>query len=220
MTDLSDFGGGIDEQAVAEDRRDDEQEPLGTPCSVNGCDGRIVGLDDGWEFNRGVCCQDCIDFQDRHGHWPDDHPEACPECAVDNGAVHHYCDESNVDSIILNPGSECEFCEEIAGLSVTEEDGLWLPTEAMEANRLIIRTPTKTINWRASGEEANRRHHLSVTPGDWDEDYLAGDGRTAKIRNEECLPENNDGVPHVGLLIAGTGKQQWVPVEIEDGDQS
>jgi len=218
VTDLSDFGGGLDQSALAADRRDDEQQSLGVQCDVEGCTTDVVGLDDGWEFSRGVTCSDCIDFRHRHAHWPDESPETCAECLIDDGQVRHHCDEG-IDQI-RDPGVECDECGTIIGLTVTEDDGLWLPTDHVEAARVIIRTPTATIDWRESGDEANRRWHPSVTPLDWDEDYLSGEGRTAKIRNEECLPESHDGVPRVGLMIAGTGDQEWYPVEIEDGDQA
>lgn len=38
MSDLSDFGGGIDSDAQAADLRDDEQEALGVRCDVEGCE--------------------------------------------------------------------------------------------------------------------------------------------------------------------------------------
>lgn len=215
MTDLSDFGGGIDEAAVAADRRDDEQESLGVRCDVDGCDADVVGLDDGWEYDRGTVCQDCIDYQDRHGHWPDEDSEACAECRIDDGAIPHECPESSADHVLVGLDDECSLCGRRPELTVSE-DGLWLPTPFVQAHRIIIRTPTKTVDSRL-GEEARRRIHSGARAGDWDEGYLVGEGRTAEIRNDECLPENNDGVPHVGLLIAGTGEQRWFPVELLDG---
>lgn len=52
---------------------------LGFECDVDGCDERIVGLDDGWEFARGHVCSDCIDYEREHGHWPDE-DGPCPRC--------------------------------------------------------------------------------------------------------------------------------------------
>lgn len=215
MSDLSDFGGGLDDSALAADRRDDGQGALGVRCDIEDCDTDVVALDDGWEFDRGVCCRDCIDYQDRHGHWPDEDVEICIECRIDDGAIPHDCEESGADAVLLKPGDECEYCGSEPELTVSE-DGLWLPAEFAAASRLIIRTPTKTVDWRAKGEDANRRVHPSVTPADWDPDYLKGEGRTAEIRNDECLP-GDDGVSRVGLLIAGTGEQHWFPVDIQDG---
>jgi len=217
VTDLSKFGGGIDQAAQAADRRDDEQESLGTRCVVDGCDTDVVGLDDGWEYDRGVCCSDCIDSRDRHGHWPDESPDGCVECRIDDGAIPHDCDESGADAVLLEPGQECDYCGGEPELTVSE-DGLWLPKEFAEASRLIIRTPTATIDSRPGDGGRNSRHHGMVTPDHWDEDYLAGEGRTAEIRNDECLA-GEDGVPRAGLLIAGTGDQHWFPVDIEDGDR-
>lgn len=43
-------------------------------CSVDGCDSEVRGLNDGYEFSRGLCCVDCIDYHREHGHWPDEEP--------------------------------------------------------------------------------------------------------------------------------------------------
>jgi len=83
---------------------------LGTLCDVDSCENRIVGLDDGWEFSRGTVCQDCIDYQDRHGHWPDDDAKICVQCRIDDGAIDHDCDEFSGDGVLLQPGSVCDYC--------------------------------------------------------------------------------------------------------------
>jgi hypothetical protein len=41
-------------------------------CSVDGCDTLVIGLFDGWEFDRGLVCDDCIEYEAEHGHWPDE----------------------------------------------------------------------------------------------------------------------------------------------------
>lgn len=101
-------------------------------------------------------------------------------------------------------------------LTVTAE-GLELPERFAEASRLIVRTPAKTVDSRLKGDADRSKVVQSVYPGDWDPDYLDGEGRTAKIRNDECLPGEGS-PPKVGLLIAG-GEQHWFPVEIQDGDR-
>jgi len=83
---------------------------LGVLCDVDDCEARIVGLDDGWQMSRGTVCQDCIDYHDRHGHWPDEDAEACVECRIDDGAINHDCDEFSGDGVILTPGDTCDYC--------------------------------------------------------------------------------------------------------------
>jgi len=217
MTDLSDFGGGIErDRQTASPEPDGDQDTLGVRCDVEGCDSDVVGLDDGWEFDRGTVCQHCIDYRDRHGHWPDEDVETCKECLIDDGAIPHECDDGGPTRLLF-PDQECSHCGSLPELTVSD-DGLWLPSTFAEASRLIIRTPTKTVDFRAKGSEVNRRIHPSVTAADWAEDYLAGENRTAKIRNERCLP-GDDGQPMVGLLIEG-GEQHWLAVDVQDGDQA
>ena len=101
-------------------------------------------------------------------------------------------------------------------LSVTE-DGLWLPKRFAAASRLIVRTPTKTVDSRLKGDWDQRRLATGITVDDWDSDYLDGEGRTAKIRNEKCLPDG-DG-PKVGLMIEGED-QRWFPVDVDGGESA
>lgn len=49
-------------------------------CDVSGCETQVLGLNDGWEFSRGLVCSDCIDFNKEHNHWPDE--ECGPTCEV------------------------------------------------------------------------------------------------------------------------------------------
>jgi len=99
-------------------------------------------------------------------------------------------------------------------LTVTE-DGIHLPTRFAAASRLIIRTPTKTVDSRLKGEWDQRKLEPAITVADWDPDYLDGEGRTAEVRNDECLPDG-DG-PKVGLKIEGED-QRWFPVEAPGGE--
>lgn len=96
------------------------------------------------------------------------------------------------------------------------EDGIWLPRQYCEADHIIVRAPAKTGESRLRGNVPRSRISPIVSAGDWDSDYLEGEGRTAAIRNEECLP-GEDGTPQVGLKIAGK-EQRWFPVEIKGGE--
>ena len=95
------------------------------------------------------------------------------------------------------------------------EAGLWLPERFRQADRLIIRTPVGTHDLRRMGNGEWDAVYPSVSPTAWDPDYLDGEARTARIRNEECLP-TEDRPPRVGLLIEG-GRQWWFPIERTDG---
>lgn len=83
---------------------------IGIECDVDGCDNSVVGLKDGWEFSRGVVCQDCIDVNSEHGHWPDEDRLACRECVLEEGGEVHDCDDSPFD-VLLSPGDDCPNCE-------------------------------------------------------------------------------------------------------------
>lgn len=105
--------------------------------------------------------------------------------------------------------------EEIETPLQITDDGLRLPEQFREETRLIFRTPTMTVDSRLNGQNTRRKKYFyAVSPGDYDEDYLAGEGRTAEIRNGKCLTD--DGY-RVGILPAG-GEQHWLPVEIVGGD--
>lgn len=56
-----------------------ESAKVGYQCDVEGCETEIVGLDDGWEFSRGLVCASCIKTHREHGHWPDE-DALCVEC--------------------------------------------------------------------------------------------------------------------------------------------
>lgn len=90
-----------------------DDELLGFECDIEDCENRIVGLDDGWKMPRGHCCQDCIEFEMEHGHWPDEDQLGCRICHVEDGGIVHECPESSVDAVLLHPGDECSICEEV-----------------------------------------------------------------------------------------------------------
>jgi hypothetical protein len=128
VSELADFGGGIDR--VGDDTKVLPDEPaddgLSMPvCCIDGCETEVPGLFDGWDaHNReGTACNDCRDYYNRHNHWPDEEPEHCVECLVDDGAVKHECDDAAFDAVVLEPGSECEYCgDEIADTEEPEHD--------------------------------------------------------------------------------------------------
>jgi len=101
------------DQLVSDDDRDHSDVDVSLTCTVDGCETEVIGLDDGWEFDRGTVCQDCIDYLNRHGHWPDEDAEICVQCRVDDGMVLHRCDEATVDAHLVEPGEECPSCSEV-----------------------------------------------------------------------------------------------------------
>jgi len=86
---------------------DDKQ--LGIECDVDSCEETILALDDGWEYNRGTVCSGCIEYQNRHHHWPDEEPDHCRECVFDDGGELHDCPETTID-VLLRPGDDCPEC--------------------------------------------------------------------------------------------------------------
>ncbi|SEH60679.1 hypothetical protein SAMN05192561_11227 [Halopenitus malekzadehii] len=83
-------------------------------------------------MSRGIVCQDCIDHDDRHGHWPDESVDICIECRIDDGMIDHNCEESAADRVLLEPGSSCDYCEFEApvtdgGSRLGSEDHVELP---------------------------------------------------------------------------------------------
>jgi len=89
---------------------------LETPtCCIDGCDTPVPGLGDGLDLpdREGIVCNDCFEFKRRHRHYPDEDPETCIECRVDEGAIRHRCSESPADAVVLDPGNECPSCGEV-----------------------------------------------------------------------------------------------------------
>ena len=103
--------------------------------------------------------------------------------------------------------------ETVEGPIRVTEDGIHLPEAFRVADHVIIRAPTCTAESHLNGVRRPQPFGM-IHAGHWDRDYLDGEGRTAAIRNTECLPD--EGGPKVGLKIAGHA-QHWVPVEVEFG---
>lgn len=90
-------------------------ESLVPVCDVDGCGAGVPGLNDGYEFDRGVVCNECTEYRNRHGHYPDEDRKHCVECSLDDGAVRHDCDETFADSVVVTPGEFCPCCNEVIG---------------------------------------------------------------------------------------------------------
>lgn len=102
---------------------------------------------------------------------------------------------------------------EIEGPLQITERGLRLPEPLRDERQIVFRTPVATINSYLKREGTRRDpYQSSVKPGDYDDEYLEGDGRTVEIRNAECL--SDDGYK-IGVLVAG-GEQHWFDVEVVD----
>lgn len=84
-------------------------------CDTADCETEIIGLDDGWEDTDGsLRCTDDWSHWENHGHWPDDDPDHCVECRIDDGAIRHDCLAFDGD-VICEPGDECHHCGEEVG---------------------------------------------------------------------------------------------------------
>ena len=109
------------------------------------------------------------------------------------------------------PDTTPEPPETVEGPIRVTPDGIHLPEAFRVADHVVIRAPTCTAEVQVRGTRI-QQPFPRIHAGYWDADYLDGGGRTAAIRNLECLPDE-DG-PKVGLKIAGHA-QHWVPVEVE-----
>jgi len=51
---------------------------IGETCCVEGCNHSVPGLRYGYEpsTREGIACNDCWDYLDANGHWPDETPNA------------------------------------------------------------------------------------------------------------------------------------------------
>jgi len=217
VTDLADFGGGI-ESVEAQDSSDDDT------------GGNAYG--EGREYRLGRCraisrttgnrCRSPAsdgDYCSNGSHNRGGGPllGLGLEDTVDRVEWYiHHSENDDLDTDLIWSAVHGVVGLEHRALPVSE-DGLWLPIRFARASRLIIRAPTKTVDVRRNGDDDYRRVHPTVTASAWDPDYLDGGGRTAKIRNPECIPD--EGRPQVGLLIPGE-EQHWFPVELPGGDDA
>lgn len=219
MTDLSEFGVDVEAEESTEDTESSS----------------TTGYGDSHQYRRGRCraiaggtrrCRSpCSDGDLCHTHGLEDDP-----LTIDSSPVRLVRWLGNVDGRsarcrALKGDGELDVdlirtaLHGLVGLEdeplTVTEDGIHLPTRFAAASRLIIRTPTKTVDSRLKGDWDQRKLEPVVTVDDWDGDYLEGEGRTAEVRNEKCLPDG-DG-PMVGLKIEGED-QRWFPVEAEGGE--
>jgi len=211
MTDLSDFGAGVETRSG-----DDESTGGGYASDRKYQTGRCRAIDRNGQRCSGPC-ESAADFCHSHGM------EADP-VTIDDGPIRLIeatsrtiwrdfegldVDHERIRSVLHN----------LVGLEdkplTISDDGVWLPERHAEASQLILRTPTATVDSRLSGD-TRKRVFPTADAGHYDEDYLAGEGRTAKIRNDECLPDEDDEPYKIGLKIAGED-QQWFPLDIVDG---
>ena len=214
MTDLSDFDGGIDSATTETNETSEATRAQSEEYQHGRC--RAIAQ------NHGRRCQSPAgeDADLCHHHAHDHSPVTIDSGPVDliewtSRTLFDDLDQLDVDHDLIRAAVHNLVGLEDEPLTVSE-DGLWLPVRHREAGRLIIRSPTATVESYRKGSEPRPPVFPSLTAPHWDQDYLDGEGRTAKIRNEECLP-GEDETPKVGLLIEGEG-QQWFPLEIvEDG---
>lgn len=211
MTDLSHFGGGI-EQAETDDEGSESSDSRYKYSA-----GRCRGITNDGDRCRGSASEGDLCYYHDLEQDPvtiDSDPIMLIEWT--SRTMFENFDQLDVDHDRIRAA-----LHNIVGLTdralPVYDEGIWLPQRYAEADRLIVRAPTKTADSRRTGDEPRHRISPLARAGDWDPDYLEGEGRTAEIGNEECLPGEDD-TPLVGLKIAGE-TQRWFPVEIEEDDR-
>ncbi|MDF9748393.1 hypothetical protein [Natrinema salsiterrestre] len=210
MSDLSQFGGGIEQSETGTEEGDSSDSRYKYKA------GRCRGI-----TNDGDRCRASASEGDLcYNHDLDDHCVTIDSDAITLIEWTSRTKFENLEDLDVDEDLIREAVHNVVGLRgrplPVYEEGIWLPQRFCEADQLIVRTPAKTTDSRRTGDEPQRRISSLATADDWDPDYLVGEGRTAEIRNEECLP-GEDGVPKIGLKIAGE-EQRWFPVEIEGGE--
>ena len=214
MTDLSAFGGGVD-RSDTETADASESSVARTRSYPN---GRCPGV-----TTEGLRCA-------AHAPEPDDTDRCHTHRNQYDPVTIHDGPKQLIEATSRTQWKNLEFKDKrqrailhrLVGIESeplpVSEAGLWLPERFRNADRLIIRAPTATVDSRISGEEPRDAKFGSVRAAHWDPVYLNDEGRMARIRNEGCLP-TEDRPPRVGLLIEG-GQQWWFPIErAEGGDQ-
>lgn len=218
MTNLSDFGGGVTDLAEDDDTAEeksgyghDREYRKGRCRAISRSTNRRCRSPAGHGVDDNYCANG--------SHNRPDGPLLSIELedAVDRTELMiRESDNDDLDADLVRLALHAAVGIEDQPLTVTEEEGLWLPARFGDVGRLIVRSPVSTHDYRC--EDGIGRSVETVRPGHWDPDYLDGAGRTARIRNEECLP-GDDGQPQVGLLVPG-GQQHWFPVEFPRRDDS
>lgn len=210
MTNLADFGGGIDQPETEHETDDEDSGDDRYKYSAGRC--RAIAKSNGRRC-RGSASEGDLCYYHEHENDPvtiDSDPITLIEWT--SRKLFRNLGDLDVDEELIRQAVHNIYGLEDEPIPVYD-DGIWLPVRYAEAAHLIIRSPTGTHESRLSGSEPRRRIYPAFDAGAWDSDYLAGEGRTAKIKNDECLPDEDD-VPKVGLKIAGE-EQRWLPVEID-----
>jgi hypothetical protein len=190
------------EQSRLSGSRQANSRELGTECDIESCDERVVGLDDGWEYERGVVCSSCIEFRQRHHHWPDEDVETCRECILDDGGAVHDCPETSID-VLLRPGDNCPNCE----FELAATDG------GQQASGVDRETPTGM----EAGEDWMREHGIvghggrhknenrTVWALDVPEDAEVRVNLTVTLPNGETVTWGGSNMPGQYELVQKTG---------------
>jgi len=209
MTDLSDFGAGVDQPDS-----DDETEPA-TTTSRSYPNGRCPGI-----TTDGTRCRANTSRMDNDGLCSV-HQRQHDPITIHDGPKRliEVTSRQMWRNLEFEDGRQRAILHQLVGIESdplrVSTEGLWLPERFQNADRLIIRTPVGTHDLHRTGDGERDGIYSSVSPTAWDPNYLDGEGRTTRIRNEECLP-TEDRPPRVGLLIEG-GRQCWFPIERTEG---
>jgi len=133
--------------------------------------------------------------------------------------VTHRPPERSVACVHRNPSSSStrSRCSGVTVISVPSRVSTWSrSSDSFEktCDGAVYSNSPLSVNVSTSSPSTGSENP-SVSPTTWDPDYLDAEDRTARIRNEECVP-TEDRPPRVGLLIEG-GRQWWFPIERAEG---
>lgn len=204
MSDLSAFGGGIDQPDT--DDTADEQTESRYKYSAGRC--RAIKKTSG-ERCRGSASEGDLCYY----HDQDDDPvtiDSDPITLIEwtSRTLFENFDELDVDHERIRAALHGAVGLEDEPLPVYDE-GIWLPARYREADAIVLRAPAITIN---TMDTPPRRPIFSLVDAD---DWIVHDDR--RVRNERCLPGEDD-TPTVGLKIHGED-QRWFPVDIQEADR-
>lgn len=220
MTDLSDFGGGLDRESYNREHYEEDDDDSGSSnpeyrtgrcrgITVQGdrCSGSVAGSNIG---------DDDPDLCHMHGNATsvytiDDTPMSLIEAT--SRTPWDRLDERDVDHRRIRQAVHLIHGLEDMPIKVTDNEVI-LPYRYARTSKMVIRAPTTTVKMTTQGKgwDVERLECPVVDRDNWDRAYLGGEEQSREIRNPECLPEKGevDGFS-IGLKIFGD-EQEWYPV--------
>ena len=222
MTDLGDFGFDVGEPE--EERENDKNEPETGSSNPKYRTGRCRALTtDGTRCSSAIAGENISDDAPDLCHMHESQSivrtiDADPVTLIEGTSrtMFDNLDDLDVDEQLIREAAHAIHGLDDMPITVTDE-GVILPYRFARASKLVIRTPTKTVQMTSRGEDraVESLHFVVADRDDWDVEE-----GTAQIRNERCLPSQSPSDQYsIGLKIFGH-EQEWYPVEFESGDRN